>query len=94
MAKATTTTLLSTASGAQLICAQRVERKGLSVFNASTSSNVLTIIVGSTTVGSSTHTCQIAAGGLYEAPRWYAGEAVTGVWASSSSGYGCVTEWL
>ena len=92
MPLATTTTFDSTSAGAQLFVSQRIERRGVSITN--TDANALYVIIGSTTVSSTSHTAAIPTSGLYETPVWYNGEKIAGIWAANGAGYAHVTEWL
>lgn len=86
----------TTGATIRVLAAQRFERRGASITNGSTGTNTLYITVGSTAVApsSTSHTVQISPASLYETPPCYQGEVITAAWATTSSAYGFITEWL
>jgi len=79
----TTGTLSSVASSATdvLVLAANANRLGATIFNSST--QILYLVLGTTTSSTTVYSVQIAVSGYYEVPYGFTGQ-IRGIWASAN----------
>lgn len=80
---------VAAAAADTLLLAANAARKGMTVYNEG--STVLYLALGTAAASATSYTCQVAAGGYYEAPFEYTGQ-VRGIWAGAPTGNARITE--